>query len=133
MMQMTLLSDITLEQTQSGNRSETYGARKKCNVNEHTVHVWCITDNVDCCGYAQGQVKGDWYFPNHTRVGSVTENIYSGRSNNLFARNRDQSVVRLRRIGNPPERGHFYCEVPNSHGINQTIFINICELIILSM
>ena len=93
----------------------------------------CVTDNVDCCGPVQSQVKGDWYFPNHTRVGGFTENSNSGRSRDIFIRNRGQSVVRLHRFDNPSERGRFYCEVPNSHGINQTIFINICELIILSM
>ena len=25
----------------------------------------CVTDNIDCCRSVQGQVKGDWYFPNH--------------------------------------------------------------------
>ena len=88
----------------------------------------CHTDKTDCCGSPNRQ--GDWYFPDRTRVGSHTDNM---RRDNYFSRERGVSVVRLVRVEKlnddvpPPERGRFYCEVPNANGVNQTIYVNIGE------
>lgn len=44
---------------------------------------------------------------------------------NYFFRDRGKSVTRLKRVGNPLQRGRFWCEIPTEHNGNQTIFVNI--------
>ena len=107
------------------------------NLDLPTLH--CFTDLVDCCNAPHSQ-RGEWYYPNGTALdfdlGGVT----------TFRRNRGPNgpfgpgvingqggamvygVVRLFRRGIPPERGHFYCEIPTAAGVNQTLYVNICEL-----
>ena len=63
-----------------------------------------------------GSVRGDWYFPNGTRVLSTLKRI------------RDQIVVRLavrmnRRGGG--EEGIYHCEIHVSMDVNQTIYIGV--------
>ena len=79
----------------------------------------CLTNATDCCG--GDNRTGDWFFPNGTLVGSFTDNG-GDISKDFFARNRDQSVVRLYRRNGPSERGRFRCEL-----LNNTIYVNICE------
>ena len=79
----------------------------------------CVTDLAACCrppftGDA-GSAKGNWYFPNRTRVLSAGENwdVY---------RTRGHSVVLLhRRRGG--ENGIYRCEIPDALGVIQTIYI----------
>ena len=82
----------------------------------------CHTNKTACCG--GNNLAGDWYFPNRTQVGSATENSNMGRTSYFF-RNRGDSVVRLRRLGIPTERGRFYCQIPNANNDSQTIYVNI--------
>ena len=93
----------------------------------------CHTDLVECCNSGQENVAvplGDWYYPN----GSIVEfdvRVYNSNvplGPPLFRRNRGQSVVRLWRRKSPSERGQFRCEIPNAANVNQTIYVNICEL-----
>ena len=46
---------------------------------------------------------------------------------NFFYRNRYPGVVRLNRIGNPPERGRFHCEIANAASDMVTMYVNIGE------
>ena len=64
-----------------------------------------------------GSVRGDWYFPNGTRVFNTNDNseIYG---------NRDQMSVRMnRRRGGVA--GIYHCEIPVSMNVNQTIYIGV--------
>ena len=84
----------------------------------------CRTDLIQCCNQDEQNLEislGEWYYPN----GSFID--FNSHGGVTFRRNRHQSVVRLWRKGNPPERGRFHCEVPNAANINQTIYTNICE------
>ena len=81
----------------------------------------CHTDKDDCC-HLEGSRSGEWYFPSGAQV--LVEGI-ANANRSYFFRNRDQSVVRLNRINNPPERGQFRCEIPNTGGEMQTIHVNI--------
>ena len=90
----------------------------------------CLTDLEDCCA-APRTVRGDWYFPDGTTVGSVG-------GNSLFLANRgandgtNQGSVRLfRRYASPPGRGRFRCELPSAANpsVNQIIYVNICEFV----
>ena len=91
----------------------------------------CYTDRSDCCRSADGPdgvAQGHWYRPDGTQVGSFTQEADStGATTNFFSRNRGTGVVRLNRFGDPPERGHFRCEVPNAAGVNVAVYVNIGE------
>ena len=99
----------------------------------HNQSLLCLTDLEDCCNDPHER-RGSWYYPNGSEV---TLNVGS----TIFQRNRgpnqvlnDQQYygsVRLYRRGNPTERGRFHCELPNAANpfVNQTIYVNICELI----
>ena len=100
----------------------------------HDQTLVCITDLVDCCGVPR-TVRGDWYYPDGSKVQFET-NQYS-----TFRRNRDPNQVislngtrlhvygsvRLFRRYHPTERGRFRCELPSSANprINQTLYANI--------
>ena len=85
--------------------------------------LMCHTNKTDCCGHPFDRA-GHWYFPNGTQVDSYTNNILEANYQFYF-RDRRNSVVRLQTLGNPPERGRFYCEVPDANGRNQTVYVNI--------
>ena len=113
------------------------------NRNPRDAALQCITDLEDCCGTESGSMsrteRGNWYFPNGTVV------LDTGPSNEFVSRfqvNRgpnevinEQTVygsVRLfRRFSDVPERGRFYCELPNNadQNTNQRLYANICEFI----
>ena len=104
----------------------------------------CITDLENCCGRESDTpdsimrtVRGDWYLPNGNRIASS-----SGGSGFLANRGPNEVVngqqvngsVRLyRRFSGPPGRGRFHCELPNAanSSVNQTLYVNICELIVI--
>ena len=98
-----------------------------------TLH--CFTDLEDCCNSPRTQ-RGEWYFPNGTALdfdlGSDTTFRRNRGPNGNFIINEVSTmvfgVVRLFRRGIPPERGCFYCEIPTAAGVNQTLYVNICEL-----
>ena len=79
-----------------------------------------MTDNRACCGHDQSPgrgILGDWYYPNGTRVVNSL-NMWE------FYRNRGQSVVRMnRRRGGV--NGIYHCEIPDTAGVNQTIYIGV--------
>ena len=99
----------------------------------HNQSLLCLTDLEDCCNDPHPR-RGSWYYPDGSEVTFNT-------GSNSFQRNRgpnqvlnDQQYygsVRLYRRGNPMERGRFRCELPNAANpfVNQTIYVNICELI----
>ena len=64
-----------------------------------------------------GSVRGDWYFPNGTRV-------LSTHNNSEIHRTRDQSVVRMNRRGGG-EEGIYHCEIPDAMNVTQTIYIGV--------
>ena len=74
----------------------------------------CLTNSTDCCGNNDpGGAQGNWFFPD----GLVVPSSGTG-----FYRDRGQSVVRLHRQINSPERGRFRCEL-----LMDTIYVNISE------
>jgi hypothetical protein len=96
--------------------------------------LMCVTDLVDCC---DTEGRGDWYFPNGTKVPFRTP----GNSQYAtFLANRGQceemsdgrqfnGSVRLWSRYSPPERGPFHCELPNAAdpNVSQILYVNICE------
>ena len=79
----------------------------------------CVTDNTNCCDV---QRIGEFYYPDGSAVGySTTNSLY---------RNRGSQVVRLNRRDNTLSPvGRYRCEIPDSSGTIQRIYINIlCKL-----
>ena len=98
----------------------------------------CITDLVDCCGNKESgspmrTERGYWYFPDGRRVsefggGNGAQFMVNRGPSEVTSRQQFNGSVRLfRRFSAVPGRGHFRCELPNAAGVNQTIFVNICE------
>ena len=82
----------------------------------------CRTDKLACC---TGRLKaGEWYYPNRTTVNNMGDSKTTS-PDNYFYRDRGQSVVRLKRVGNPHQRGLFWCEVITRYNGTQNIFANI--------
>ena len=82
----------------------------------------CVTDKLDCCKPLNGPLQGEFYYTDGSAVG------YS-QVNSLY-RNRGPQVVRLnRRNGSVPAlTGIYRCEIPDSNGTNQSIYINLTGL-----
>ena len=87
-------------------------------IGEKNASLLCMTKLTACCSksYTSGNpsVLGNWFFPNKTRVYSDSK-IY---------RDRGHMVVRMnRREGG--EDGIYYCEIPDSMEVKQTIYIGV--------
>ena len=80
--------DLTLVGTESGNPGNT---------------VRCHTDLGSCCGGAQGPHRGDWYFPDGTRLPFYGYNIYEARG--------PQRVGLRRRYGGNSPSGIYRCDI----------------------
>ena len=79
----------------------------------------CMTTNPDCCKPPNGNTKqGEFYYPDNTAVGfSSTNSLY---------RNRGLQLVRLNRRNDAVSpTGRYRCEIPDSSGKIQNIYINI--------
>ena len=76
--------------------------------------VQCITDLSTCCSIAQGAHRGDWYFPNGTRLPlSVGGDIYEGR--------RDGSANISRTNSNTGPSGIYRCDIPTNAVHHDTV------------
>ena len=81
----------------------------------------CVIDQTGCCRSpytgAMGPVRGNWYFPNGTRVPSVG-------SQWDFYRTRGDMVVTLNRRRGGVD-GVYLCEIPDAMDITQKIYIGV--------
>ena len=86
----------------------------------------CNTDRSDCCRGSDNPhyvAQGHWYHPDGTEVMSFTiENTADPWPHNFFFRDRVTGIVR---IGIPPDRGRFHCEIPNAVGDLMNLYVNI--------
>ena len=75
----------------------------------------CVTNLTTCCQYPH--TKGNWFFPNGTRVPSLGMNwdIYRTRRHMLVYLHRTRGGV----------EGVYRCEIPDSTNIMQTIYIEV--------
>ena len=80
--------------------------------------LWCTTDLTTCCKPPHTETAlGNWFYPNETRVPNSKDQWN-------FYRERKRMVVNLnRRRGG--EDGIYYCEIPDSVNVNQTIYIGV--------
>ena len=90
----------------------------------HNGALQCITDRTPCC-FSQDPKLGEWYLPNGQLVQGTT-------STTAFYRNRgDNGEVSLNRPSDVESPiGLFCCELPDATNTNQTLCVNIGELLI---
>ena len=67
----------------------------------------CTTDLESCCSASQGPHRGDWYFPNGTRLPFTKDNIYQSRDPQQVVLGRSSSTV-------TSPSGIYRCEIPTS-------------------
>ncbi|CAI7989305.1 Tyrosine-protein phosphatase Lar [Geodia barretti] len=68
--------------------------------------IQCHTDVNTCCSSSQGPDRGDWYFPNGSRL------PFEGQGD-IFERRADQRVDLCRRVdSSPPQPGIYRCDIP---------------------
>ena len=80
----------------------------------------CRTEQPVCCQPhtgAMGGVRGNWYFPNGTRV-------LSSATNWDMYRTRDHMVVLLHRRRGGVD-GIYHCEIPDAMNVTRTIYIGV--------
>ena len=104
------------------------------NTNPRDEALLCITDLVDCCA-APRTMRGDWYFPDGSRVGfggsSPAFQANRGPNEEINGQTVYGSVRLYRRYSTPPERGRFHCELPSmaNPSVNQILYVNIGECV----
>ena len=91
------------------------------NIGEGGDALLCITNLTACCRppytYEMGTALGNWFFPNETRVPSSS---YQWD----FHRTKGHMVVRLQRRRGGVE-GIYRCEIPDTFGFIQTLYIGV--------
>ena len=92
-------------------------------VGDHTscdcLHVQCHTDLNTCCSGAQGPDRGNWYFPNGSKL-PFSGNVYEDRGAQL---------VTLRYCGNGGTSGIYRCDVETARVKNNdghdTVYVGL--------
>ena len=86
--------------------------------------VQCITDLSTCCSGAQGRHRGDWYFPNGTRLPFFIDGIF-------LSRGAQRVDLRRRNNANSPV-GIYICDIPtidvhddNDISVRDTIYVGL--------
>ena len=83
--------------------------------------LFCITNQTACCRESNsgemGDVLGNWYFPNGTRV------LGAGGELDIY-RTRGQMVVSMNRRRGGVE-GIYRCMIPDAMSVIQTIYIGV--------
>ena len=79
--------------------------------------VQCHTDLDKCCSSTQGNHRGDWYFPNGTRL-PLSGDIYENRGDNR---------VDLRHRGGVTSLGGIYrCDIPvRGNSIRESVYVGL--------
>ncbi len=74
----------------------------------------CITDK----SASQGNVNGQWIFPN----GSI---VSTDSSNEMFISRGDNQTVKLKYQGGVFEPGIYCCQVPDQQNVMQSVYVGI--------
>ena len=88
------------------------------NVGEDDKALFCITDYIQCCSMPPYR-QGEFYYPSGERVGILAtgDGMYRNRGNQEIRLNRKKDVM--------SPTGRFRCDLPNTDGIIQSIYINL--------
>ena len=88
--------------------------------NELSSSLQCRTDLTKCCSNAEGSFRGDWYFPNGTRLSISKEHgFYEDRGGQIV------NLYRNTQATSPT--GIFYCKIPydNNNPSNETLYVGL--------
>ena len=84
--------------------------------------VQCHTDLSTCCSSAQGPHRGDWYFPNGTRL-----TFHS--AGNALSQYREAQRVDLRRISGTGPTGIYHCDIEtddvHDYHVRETVYVGL--------
>ena len=86
-------------------------------IGQGTDALLCMTNLTTCCRNATSGAKGNWYFPNGSKV-------FGTNAQWNFFRSRGQRVVYLNRRSGGVD-GIYHCEIPDSMNVTQTIYIGL--------
>ena len=88
--------------------------------------VRCITDLYSCCAGYVGQHRGDWYFPNGTRLPFISNTA------TFFETRGEEQVDIHRRSGADPPSGIYRCDIPttdvhddNDISVRDTVYVGL--------
>ena len=81
-------------------------------VDDDSDSVQCHTDLATCCSRIQGSHRGDWFFPNGSRLTFHVSNIHEFRNNRK---------VDLRRKTSTSPSGMYRCDVETVASQNKTM------------
>jgi hypothetical protein len=86
-------------------------------VGERDNGLHCLTDLPTCCSNAQGDNRGDWFFPNQSRLQFNTE---------TYERRGDKKVILHRKPNATPPSGVYRCDIhTNNTSESQTVFVGL--------
>ena len=83
--------------------------------------IVCHTDLDTCCSGREGDHRGDWYFPNGTRLPGHGH-IFEARKAQLVGLNRDYNS------NSPSPSGIYHCEIPSNDSdisVRETVFVGV--------
>ena len=89
--------------------------------------VWCHTDLSTCCSGTQGRHRGDWYFPNETRLPVPVQH----QTLPIEESRRDQRVELHRSTATSPV-GIYRCDIPTravhddtDRSVRDTVYVGL--------
>ena len=83
--------------------------------------VSCHTNSDRCCSSAQGPDRGDWFFPNGTRLN------FSYNGGDMYQTRGAQRVSLLRRNNGNIISGIYHCNIAISGGSDGIIYIGLYD------
>ena len=75
------------------------------NSGDRSDSVQCVTDLATCCHWNQGDDRGDWFFPNGTRLSLITSSTSS------IVERRDHMKIDLHHRNNGVANGIYQCTI----------------------
>ena len=85
-------------------------------------NVQCRTDLITCCSHAQGNHRGDWYFPNGDRLPFPAPGV-------ALSGDREAQRVDIRRTSGTVPCGIYRCDIETSavynSGMRETVYLGL--------
>ena len=91
-------------------------------VRDNSLTLQCHTHLRNCCSSAQGDLRGDWYFPSGERLPFISH------TNSFYEARGAQRVNLYRPSRVTSQKGIFYCKIPydsNNPLMNETLYVGL--------
>ena len=87
--------------------------------------VRCHTDLSTCCSNSQGAHRGDWYFPNGTRL-PLSGDVYEGRAAQIVdLRHKSKGKSGIYRCDIPTNAVHDSTSTEFESGVRDTVYVGL--------